>query len=137
MDLAISSRVERPSRMLRQPPLRVRRLPDVKPIVFRGMQRADVKHQRAFYPESRVRRSPFTRIRVVRVPRIRHHNCQAFRSMTFLRAIRCPGVGRSGRVGRFGRSGSDLHFSQCRFPAAATGEHWRRQPERTRNKCVK
>ena len=57
MDLAISWRVKRPLRMLRQPPLQVGRVPDVKPIVFRGMQRADVKHQRAFYPESHVRRS--------------------------------------------------------------------------------
>src|SRR4030095_11642545 len=43
--------------MLRQPPLQVRGITDVKPIVLRGMQQVDVKHRLYFYREGRVRRS--------------------------------------------------------------------------------
>src|SRR4030095_5303125 len=43
--------------MLRQPPLQVRGVTDVKPIVLRGMQQVDVKHRLYFYRDGRVRRS--------------------------------------------------------------------------------
>src|SRR5262249_23037913 len=44
-------------RMLRQPPLQVRRKTNVEPIVFSRMQEINVEHPLVFYPESRVRRS--------------------------------------------------------------------------------
>src|SRR4029453_4584485 len=43
--------------MLRQPPLQVRGVTDVKPIVLRGMQQVYVKHRLYFYRDGRVRRS--------------------------------------------------------------------------------
>src|SRR6266404_5600717 len=43
--------------MLRQPPLQVRRVTDVKPIVFRGMQQVDVKTFPYANLDSCVRRS--------------------------------------------------------------------------------
>src|SRR4029077_11402123 len=78
--------------MLRQPPLQVRRVTDVKPIVLRGMQQVDVKHVLSFYRDSRVGRSLFTRIRALRVQRIRHHLRLTADPMIFLRAISYPAV---------------------------------------------
>src|SRR5205814_3456475 len=47
--------------MLPQPPLQVRRVPDVKPIVLRGMQQVHVEHRVSFLPRQPREAKPFTR----------------------------------------------------------------------------